>query len=146
MISWFSLLQFRVTHCFWMTLKLLNYLWTTTGKHFLLGPPGLLHLSFPPFPHPMSQRAAVFVFPHLSCDIMQLHVWRRLSSCICLHIFILSLSFLWRLLSPESRSLIRLCFPACLMLFSPDDRSHNDTLMSPCCCKNVKVVSYYIWY
>lgn len=50
MISWFSLLQFRVTHCFWMTLKLLNYLWTTTGKHFLLGPPGLFHLSLPPFP------------------------------------------------------------------------------------------------
>lgn len=67
LVNQFSLLQSRVTHCFWMTLKLLSYLWTTTGKHLLLGPLGLHHLPPPPpFTPLFLYNTSIFCMPEMT--------------------------------------------------------------------------------
>lgn len=91
------MLESRATRCSWMTLKLLDFLWTTTGKHFaLIGtlgprrpppPLALLYLvSFAPLISSNTSTSSALEMTHWSIcfgspsSLCLLIIWRRSST------------------------------------------------------------------
>lgn len=127
-----------------MTLKLLSYLWTTTGKHFLLGPLGLHHPSSRPSLPLLPLLFHSSVTP--PCPLCQR--WLTDPSVLASHLlFLILVRRLWTAASV-------CCLTAiiqCLLCQSVDCESYLVLIihcLSPkgCCCKNnvhAFLFSYY---
>lgn len=112
-----------------MTLKQLDYLWTTTGKHFLLGPLDLHHPRPPHLPHhsfsvthpsPLCQRwltdlsvlaSHLILICPTTVDSHLCVIWRWFSTCVLCFLSVhcgLYLVFFIHFLSPEGCCYLRL--------------------------------------